>query len=406
VEVDTTHGEDVTGDGGVLKKILVSGEGTATPKKGAEVSVHYVGTLTDGSKFDSSRDRDEPFEFTLGNGGVIKGWDTGVATMKKGEKSLFTIRSDYGYGENGSPPKIPGGATLIFEIELLSWISEKDITLKKDGGIMKSVISEGKDWQTPKDDEKITAIVTGILEDGTIFEPEHQINVLLGEEVLPEGLEKAIVSMKKGERSSFKIRSDYAFGATGNPDKKIPPSATLTYNVTLLEWEGEKNSWEMSVQEKLDSSTKRKNEGNERFKVSKYELALKKYQKALGYINSDYDFKTDEEKAQAKAHKIPILLNTAQVYYKQQDYLEAANNCGKVLDLDKANVKALFRRGQSYLSLAEFEKAKTDLEAALEHDKDNKEIIQSLAQLKRKIKEQDQKDKKLYTSMFSAIGKD
>jgi FKBP-type peptidyl-prolyl cis-trans isomerase len=75
--------------------------------------VHYTGTLTDGTKFDSSVDRGEPFSFTLGAGQVIKGWDKGVATMKQGEKVLLTLRHDYAYGDNGSPPKIPGGATLV-----------------------------------------------------------------------------------------------------------------------------------------------------------------------------------------------------------------------------------------------------------------------------------------------------
>ena len=84
------------------------GKGAASPWTGDKVYVHYVGTLTDGSKFDSSRDRGDRFSFNLGKSEVIKGWDLGVATMKIGEKSMFTIKSDYGYGSAGSPPKIPG----------------------------------------------------------------------------------------------------------------------------------------------------------------------------------------------------------------------------------------------------------------------------------------------------------
>ena len=92
------------------------------PFEGAEVQVHYVGTLlSDGSKFDSSRDRPGNFSFKIGKGQVIKGWDKGVATMHKGEKAELFCRADYAYGEGGSPPKIPGGATLKFEVELLSW---------------------------------------------------------------------------------------------------------------------------------------------------------------------------------------------------------------------------------------------------------------------------------------------
>ncbi len=83
--------------------------------------------MTDGSVFDSSLDKESPFEFTLGEGSVIKGWDIGVASMKKGEKSEFTLGPKYAYGEAGSPPKIPKNATLVFEIELLDF-HEKEKT--------------------------------------------------------------------------------------------------------------------------------------------------------------------------------------------------------------------------------------------------------------------------------------
>ena len=97
---------------------LVVGTGTEAVK-GKTVSVHYVGTLESGKKFDSSRDRDEPFDFRLGAGMVIQGWDQGVAGMKVGGKRKLTIPSNLGYGDRGYPGVIPPKATLIFEVELL-----------------------------------------------------------------------------------------------------------------------------------------------------------------------------------------------------------------------------------------------------------------------------------------------
>ncbi len=81
--------------------------------------MHYTGWLTNGTKFDSSRDRGQPFQFNLGRGEVIKGWDEGVASMKVGGRRKLTIPSDLGYGPRGMPPVIPSNATLVFDVELL-----------------------------------------------------------------------------------------------------------------------------------------------------------------------------------------------------------------------------------------------------------------------------------------------
>lgn len=118
-EDDNTMAENtVTTDSGLQYVDLVEGDG-ASPEKGQTVVVHYTGTLEDGSKFDSSRDRNQPFSFKIGVGQVIKGWDEGVGTMKVGGRRKLIIPSELGYGSSGAGGVIPPNATLIFDVELL-----------------------------------------------------------------------------------------------------------------------------------------------------------------------------------------------------------------------------------------------------------------------------------------------
>lgn len=114
-----TDSDYVTTPSGLKYKDMVVGTGDS-PKTGQMVTVHYTGTLTDGSKFDSSRDRGQPFSFPIGEGRVIKGWDEGVATMKMGGRRELVIPPELGYGARGAGGVIPPNATLIFDVELLS----------------------------------------------------------------------------------------------------------------------------------------------------------------------------------------------------------------------------------------------------------------------------------------------
>ena len=112
------EGPEITTDSGLKYVDLVQGDGPS-PRTGQMVSVQYTGTLTNGKKFDSSYDHGRPFEFRIGTGSVIKGWDEGLMSMKVGGKRKLIVPPALGYKEFGSPPDIPGNATLIFEVELV-----------------------------------------------------------------------------------------------------------------------------------------------------------------------------------------------------------------------------------------------------------------------------------------------
>ncbi|CAB1329946.1 unnamed protein product [Coregonus sp. 'balchen'] len=104
---------------GVEIETITPGDGQTFPKKGQTCVVHYVGSLTDGTKFDSSRDRGKPFKFKIGKQEVIRGWEEGVGQMSVGQRATLTCTPDFAYGSKGHPGIIPPNSTLIFDVELM-----------------------------------------------------------------------------------------------------------------------------------------------------------------------------------------------------------------------------------------------------------------------------------------------
>ena len=203
----------------------------AEAKAGDEVRVHYTGWLTDGTKFDSSVDRGQPFSFTLGVGMVIRGWDEGVAGMKVGGKRKLTIPAHLGYGARGAGRVIPPNATLVFEVELLG-ITE----VPAEGELVIEEVLEGK-GEAAANGRTVRVHYRGCLEDGTVFDSSYErgdpIEFPLGAGMVIAGWEQGLQGLKVGGNRKLRIPYNLGYGAQGYPGV-IPPYATLIFDVELV----------------------------------------------------------------------------------------------------------------------------------------------------------------------------
>lgn len=323
--------------------------------------------------------------------------------MKKGEVAKFTLKPDYAYGASGSPPKIPANATLVFEIELLSFKNEKDLT--NDGGVLKKVLTEGKEkyGPSPSIETKAKVHVVGRLASGSAAFIDETLTVTIGDEEVPRGVEKAIESLKEGEKAHFTIRADYAYGAQGDAKFNIPANADLHYEIELLSMEKPKDHWQFDkLEEKIEQANLRKTQGNALYSQGKYSRAIGKYKRALEFV--DYLYKaTDEEKQKANQVKLVCHLNMAQCFLKQQDWKLAIEQCNKSLEIDKSSSKAIFRRAQAHSALDNWDLARADFDRALELLPGDADVTREYNKLKLKMKAQDQRDKKVYANMFKSM---
>jgi len=234
----------VTTDSGLQYEDLAVGEGDDA-KVDSLVSVHYTGWLQDGTIFDSSRQRDQPVQFTCGARLVIPGWEEGVLGMKPGGKRILVVPPDLGYGANGFPPVIPPNASLVFEIELESVGAAPEVPAQPadageltttDTGLQYAIVQPG-DGPIAEAGDRVTVHYTGWLEDGTMFDSSLRrgapIDFVLGQGRVIAGWDEGVAGMQVGEKRQLRIPSDLGYGAAGSAPA-IPPNATLIFDVELL----------------------------------------------------------------------------------------------------------------------------------------------------------------------------
>lgn len=444
VEVPETNGN-------LFKTLLVEGTGRR-PVKGAKVGVHYVGTLQDGTEFDSSRKRGKLFEFRLHRGEVIKGWDYGVATMKVGEKCLLRCLPEYAYGAGGHPPTIPANSTLTFEVELFFWTKEEDISQDKRGTVMKRTLLDGVGYENPSiesklsidieiyaggSDEKMDAVICQKETEG-VWGRENNVaekaegnasssllwekkgwEIEIGATDLPPCLEDCLRKMRVEEAAFFRLSSIY-LPTEGCPAFNIPPLSlladadekySLMYCVEIHSLSTVK-TYDFKGMEKVNEGMERKNRANAFFQSEEYDKAVMFYRRALEFVGEDYGFYVEEEKTAARALRVIILGNLSQALLLQHDKKpseqkyhqnphEAITLLRKALEIEPENVKNLFRLSKALDVTKDWEEAKKTLEKVLHVERGNGDALALMEKVKKSIKEYEKTQKSLFSKMFA-----
>ncbi len=223
---------------------LVKGDGSA-PQLGEIVSVHYTGTLQDGTVFDSSYGRGAPFQFVLGKGTVIPGWEKGIAMMQEGGKARLIIPPDMAYGAHGAGGVIPPNATLTFEVELVSIklgppiapasVDETDYETTENN--LKYYDLAVGDGPTAETGQLVTVEYTGWLTDGTMFDSSltrnQPFSFILGIKSVIPAWHEGVATMRVGGKRQLLIPPELAYGESG-ASNVIPPNATLIMEIELV----------------------------------------------------------------------------------------------------------------------------------------------------------------------------
>ena len=229
---------------GLQYKITEHGKGEMA-EAGDKVTAHYTGTLTNGKKFDSSKDRNQPFEFALGKGQVIGGWDEGFALLHVGDKATLIIPPQLGYGAQGAGADIPPNATLVFEVELLKVTKAMkpkayDISHvkaeKTPSGVEIYRVHANPKGEQVKAGQTVKVHYTGYFEDGKIFDSSVErgepIEFPIGTGRVIKGWDEAIPMLHVGEKARLKIPYAAAYGEQGRGP--IPAKSNLIFDVEVV----------------------------------------------------------------------------------------------------------------------------------------------------------------------------
>jgi len=284
---------------------------------------------------------------------------------------------------------------------------DEEIDVTQDGGVLKILLKEGSsESETPKEDSSVIVNYTGkrkSKESGkwTSFEQKVNFEFIIGVGQVLWGVDLAVASMKKGEKSLFTINSPYAFdgdSGEGTKPKDIKPDETLRFEIELLDFKQGEDPSKLPSEEKVEAALLKKEQGNRFHKEGKYMRALEKYSTALTY----FAFSPLED--QKSDHiKLQLHLNIAQSSLMIKRAQDSIFHCNKAMEIDQNNAKALFRRGKAYFLLNELESALDDF-TRVKDISNTPEVQREIAAIKKKKTAFKNKEKKMYKKMFETTG--
>jgi peptidylprolyl isomerase len=278
-----------------------------------------------------------------------------------------------------------------------------------DGGVLKETLQEGT-GDFPTVGHEVEVHYKGTLEDGTEFDSSynhgHPFKFVLGNGDVIKAWEEGIMHLRIGEKARFTCKPEYAYGAKGM-EPKIPPNSTLIFEVELLSSKPkQKEKWEYEYHERVAKAKEHKERGNEQVKVGLIRDALtQNYLEGLAYIEDDPvdEQEFDEAVTELKNLKIQLYSNITMCYNKLEDWSSSVNYCNKGLELDKTNVKLLYRRAVARMNYGLLNEALEDTKFALEKDNANKELRDLQKRIKERMKKEAAKEKRVFGGMFNKI---
>ncbi|CAF0799168.1 unnamed protein product [Adineta steineri] len=393
------NGEDITPakDGCLYKEIVHESTDDEAPWFDDKVTIHYIGTLADGTVFANTREKDEKVSFNLGRGEVIKAWDMAVATMKRGEIAKFFSKPKYAYGLKGIPGKVESATSVIFEIELIDCIG-KDISDDRDGTILRRVIKKGDAYEPTNEDSVVEVMIKGTYNKGEVFD-ERTVTFYAGAgavQNIPAAVERSVFRMTKGQHDRLRLT-----GKAIEDLKKynVPSDATVEYDVTITKLERAKEERQLSDDDKLETADVLKQRADEFVKAGFYDLAIKRYKTAFHYLlNASLTSEVDRNRSwNLKFHSQS---NLALCYLKVGNYADCRRSCETALAHDKKHEKSLFRLGQCRLATHNYDQAIKDFEAVLEVNPDNELAKKLIEECIRKKKVSEIDEGKMFSPFF------